>query len=401
MPVVTLTPKFVRASVCTEGRKIDFFDSRQRGLMLEVRETGGKTFYLRYTDERSRERHIKIGPADIIRLRDAREKARTLLAQTILGKNPQEERATRRRIPRYSDFIAERYLPFIKTYKRSWTTDETMLRQHVLPAFSGLHVDEISAEHVSSLVSGMQAAGYASGTVNRAIIITRYSLRLAAKWQVIPEGQNPTRHFRCAADVQRQRFLDLSEVERLIGAINQDCNRLAAPAILLLLLTGARRNEILWAKWEFIDYRAKTLLVPLSKSGKPRQIVLSDDALSIIGKIGRTDNPYLFPLPETGAPPKSLFFPWERMRKRAGLENVRLHDLRHTYASLLVNDGISLFVVQNLLGHANCRATQRYSHLNAETLAHAAGLVASSIRRRTGNLLDNVIPGGPVNDQDS
>ena len=142
---------------------------------------------------------------------------------------------------------------------------------------------------------------------------------------------------------------------------------------MLLLLTGGRRNEITQAKWEYINWERRTLLVPLSKSGKPRAIALNAQALALLRAIPRlNDNPYIFPSPVNGKPSASLFFPWDRIRKRAGLKDVRLHDLRHSYASFLVNQGISLYVVQGLLGHAHSRTTQRYAHLAHETLLDAA-----------------------------
>ena len=101
--------------------------------MLEVRASGGKTYYQRYTDERGRERQFKIGPADVLTLRQAKRKAPQIKAQAILGSDPQKERQERRSIPTLSVFIEERYLPFVQTYKRSWQTDEIVLRVHVLP----------------------------------------------------------------------------------------------------------------------------------------------------------------------------------------------------------------------------------------------------------------------------
>jgi integrase len=122
--------------------------------------------------------------------------------------------------------------------------------------------------------------------------------------------------------------------------------------------------------------------VPLSKSGKPRHIALNAQALALLRAIPRADNnPYIFPSPLNGRPSPSLFFPWDRIRQRAGLLDVRLHDLRHSYASFLVNQGISLYVVQGLLGHAHARTTQRYAHLAHETLLHAA--------ERVGDVIDN------------
>jgi integrase len=148
---------------------------------------------------------------------------------------------------------------------------------------------------------------------------------------------------------------------------------------MLLLLTGGRRNEITQAKWEYVNWERRTLLVPLSKSGKPRAIALNGPALALLRAIPRSDNPYIFPSPVNGKPSASLFFPWDRIRKRAGLADVRLHDLRHSYASFLVNQGISLYVVQGLLGHAHSRTTQRYAHLAHETLLDAAERVGDVV----------------------
>ena len=122
-----------------------------------------------------------------------------------------------------------------------------------------------------------------------------------------------------------------------------------------MLLTGARRNEITHAKWEHLDWEKRTLLVPLSKSGKPRSIALNAAAMDLLRSIRPGHgNPYIFPSPVTGQPSPSLHFPWQRIRVRAGLPDLRLHDLRHSFASFLVNRGISLYVVQGLLGPRPC-----------------------------------------------
>lgn len=381
MPRVPLSPAFVRSAVCPEGmRKIDFFDCEQRGFMLEVRCSGGKTYYQRYTDDRGRERQFKIGPADVLSLAAARRKARTTAAEALIGTDPQERRAELRRIPTLAELVQDRYLPHVKSYKRSWCTDETVLRVHVLPTLGSQYVDLVRAEPIAALVERMRQQGYATGTTNRVVIVLRHVFNLARKWRVPGVTENPTAGINLAPDVNRERFLSLEEAQRLIASIEQDENEVAAKAILLLLLTGGRRNEITYARWEYVDWNKKTLLVPLSKSGKPRSIALNAVAIELLNSIRRdSTSAYVFPSPVTGKPSPSLYFPWQRIRTRAGLPDLRLHDLRHSFASFLVNKGVSLYVVQGLLGHAHTRYTQRYAHLTPDTLREAAEAVGDVI----------------------
>ena len=377
MPVVDLNSTFVRNAICPQGqKKIDYFDSQQKGFLVEVRYSGRKTYYQRYRDERGRERQFKIGRAEMLTTDQARRKGRSIFARALLGENPQQRRQELREIPTLAAFARDRYLPFVATYKRSWKTDETVLRLHVLPALGRMPLDEITADDVVGLVARMLQDGYAAGTSNRAIVILRYLYNLVLKWKVPGIAANPTAGIEMGSEVQRNRFLTREEAQALVAAISVDQNETAANAILLLLLTGARRNEITQARWEHVLWNERKLFVPLSKSGKPRWIALSSAAIDLLTSLPRSDgNPFTFPSPVTGRPSPSLWFPWRRIRERAGLSDVRLHDLRHSFASFLVNEGVSLYVVQALLGHANARTTQRYAHLVADTLAQATCIV--------------------------
>ena len=381
MPKAALTRSFVERATCNPGRaKVDYFDSDQRGFMLEVRQSGGKTFYQRYTDERGRERQYKIGPADAITLDQARKKARVVLAQAVLGDDPQARRRELREIPTLAELVRDRYLPHVQAYKRSWKTDEAVFRVHILPVLGARHLDEITGDAVADLMQRMRDKGYASGTINRVLIIIRFIFNLARKWKIPGVKENPTFGLNTAPDVQRDRFLSPEETQRLIASINIDENRSAAQTIMLLLLTGARRNEVSHAKWDYVDWERRTLLVPISKTGRPRVIALNGRAMALLRAIPKLDdNPYIFPSPITGRPCPSLHFPWTRIKDRAGLDGVRLHDLRHSFASFLVNEGVSLYVVQGLLGHTQPRTTQRYAHLAQHTLNNAAEVVAQVI----------------------
>jgi integrase len=375
MPITKLTPSFVRTLSCSAG-KVDFFDVTLKGFMLEVRASGGKTYYQRYTDERGRERQFKIGPADVLTLQQARHKAKQIKAEAILGGDPQQDRQVRRSIPTLRCFVDERYLPFVKSYKRSWKTDETVLRVHILPELGRYFLDEIQPAFIIELTNKMCREEYASGTVGRIIVILRYIFNLAIKWKVIPPGTNATSGIPVPPDVQRSRYLSQEEAGRLLASIRADENQIAAKAIMLLFLTGARRNEVTQAEWSCVDWLKDTLLVRVSKNGQARHIQLNRPAIELLKSLPKTEgNPYIFPAPTTGRPMPHLFFPWDRIRKRAGLNDLRLHDLRHSFASFLVNKRKGLYVVQMLLGHKNYRTTQRYAHLSRETLVDGAEAV--------------------------
>ena len=223
MPVVRLSATFIQRVCCQEGQtKATYFDAETRGFLLEVRSSGRKTFYTKYTDERGRERQFKIGPAEVLTLKQAKQKAKEIKARALLGASPQDERQKRRSIPTLKQFVNTQYLPFVKSYKRSWRTDETVLRRHILPRLGGLCLDEIRPAAIVAILAVLRDNGYAPGTIGRIIILLRYIFNLARKWGTVKDLDNPAASIPVPPDVQRTRYLDRNEIGRLIAALAQD-----------------------------------------------------------------------------------------------------------------------------------------------------------------------------------
>ena len=172
----------------------------------------------------------------------------------------------------------------------------------------------------------------------------------------------------------RERYLSEDEARRLLEVLKEEKDQQTAHVIRLLLFTGARKSEILAARWESVDLVRRILTVPLSKSGKARHIPLSDAALQVLADLPRRSE-WLFPSPRTAGHITSVFTVWDRVRTEAGLKDVRLHDLRHSFASFLVNDGCTLYEVQKILGHHDPKVTTRYAHLAQDSLLRAANTV--------------------------
>ena len=382
MPIVTLDAAAVRAAVCPADKaKCDFYDTAIQGLVLEVRKSGGKTYWIRFRDKHGRQRQRRIGDANAITFDQARTAAQTLRARITLGEDPAEERRTLRTTPTLAAFAAERYMPFVKGYKRSWESDDSYLRNHLLPQFGDRHLDEITQQEVIAFHHARRAAGYAPGTCNRVVILLRYMMNLARKWGLPGAEKNPASGVPLFEENnKRERFLTSEEARRLFAALEDSDNPQLRHVIPLLLLTGCRKRELLDSKWEHFDLERRVWRIPLSKSGRARHVPLSEGALRVLARLPRWDDcPFVVPNPKSRRPYRSFFYAWDTARKQAGLADVRIHDLRHSHASFLVNAGRSLYEVQKILGHTQLKTTQRYAHLSQATLLEAADAAADAV----------------------
>ena len=220
----------------------------------------------------------------------------------------------------------------------------------------------------------MLAEGLAPATCNHHIKLLRYSLNLAIEWGLL-ETNAAARVAMLHEDNNVEHYLDDVELERLLEVLRSDENRTVCRIALFLLSTGCRLNEVLSARWDDIDVENRVFKIRAgnTKSKKIRSIPLNDSALDVLASLDtRGEFEHLFINRRTGKPYVNITKVWHRLRKKAGLPHLRLHDLRHQFASFLVNDGRTLYEVQQILGHSTPKVTMRYAHLSSKTLQDAA-----------------------------
>jgi len=376
-----------------EGVRQSISDGQIRGLQLERLQPGKGKWRLRYRNAKGRRACFTIGDAPTLSLAEARELVNELRRKIAMGRDPSEEKSINRETPTFGEFIEQMYVPYIKTYKRSWQTDISLLKNHLLPRFAKRFMDDIRREDIVKLHFDRRASGAAPSTSNRLLIIMRYIFNLSIKWETAGVKTNP-----CAGvplmeeNNKRERYLHHDEARRLYESVCKSQNQMLKFIVPMLILTGCRKREVLDARWQDFDIERRIWRIPIAKSGKARHIPLSDGALMILRSVPHMPAcPYPFANPKTGKPFCSIFMGWDHARKQAGLPDVRIHDLRHSFASLLINSGRSLYEVQKLLGHTQVKTTQRYAHLSPETLLDASNAATRAVGSMLGvssNLMD-------------
>lgn len=381
MPKVLLTDLYISEVSCpTDKSHLEVFDSELRGFYVDVLASGRKSFRLRYRYEKKL-RVVTLGDARILKAEEARLLVINLLRQAKQGVDPQAP-AINEAGPLLKDFFTDKYLPYVKSYKRSWDTDESMIRNHLVPKLGNLHMGRISPPDIAVFVEKMKAEEYASGTCNRALVLLRYGFALALRWKVPGIDSNPVKEIKNIKDDNKiERYLTEVQTKALLDAVRQSESEMLQYIVLFLIYTGARKREVLDARWRDIDWAQRSWRIPKTKSGKVRHIPLSTGAMKVLDHLrlrireGFLDEQPIFANPKTGEPFVSFFYSWNNARIRAGLPEFRIHDLRHSFASYLVNAGRSLYEVQELLGHADIKTTSRYAHLSRERLVAAVEVV--------------------------
>lgn len=374
--------------------RITVSDKACPGLSIELRSPGGASWRMRYSYEKIQQ-CITLGDANVISLDEARHLALTIKEQLRLGKDPVLVLKATRQVncPTFAEFITNHYLPYISSYKRCISADETLLNNHLLPSFGKQRLDQITRYEVVEFLQSKILAGYKPGYCNRFLVLLGFCFNLAIKWEVPKVKDNPVKGVALLKNKNKtERFLRADETQKLLKALSDSHNPLLKYFVPLALLTGARKRELLDARWQDFDFQAKTWRISMTKSGRPLLLPLSNEACQLLLDL-RNQLPtllqkpdlagvqWVFPNPKTNQPYVSIFNAWNTARVKAGLDGLRIHDLRHSFASALVNQGIPIYDVQKLLGHQSVKTTERYSHLSPDRLRQSASVASHFYRQ--------------------
>ena len=354
-------------------REYTVWDTTVRGLGVRVRTTGGKSWVHLLRSE-SGSRRVSFGPVETASVAEAR---RACLARQA-APEPEGRAARKDAVPLLRDFVAgewrkanyDRYKPSTRKGVRS------LLNTRVLPAFGSKRLDRIAPTEVRRWFDDFSRT--APGNANHGLALLRQILNFAGACGHI--DTNPAR------DIQRNRrpvltrFLSREEVDRLHRVLERQTGRgqrQQADIVRLLLLTGCRRGEILQLRWS--EVHDERLILQASKTGR-RTVPLNTQARAVLERQPRGTSPFVFPSPRDPSRPLSRNLAlWCRVRREAGIEDVRLHDLRHTVASHAVMNGVPVPVVARLLGHSDVHTTLRYAHLGDREIERAAETVGQAI----------------------
>ena len=369
-------PKLTKRSVESfEVREASYFewDTEIKGFGCRIMPSGTKTYQVQYR-KGGRTRRASIGRHGNITADQARNRAKEIMGELSKGANPVEEIAQHRRSPNVSA-LCERFFEEHAIERCKPTTQGEYRRAidlFINPAIGSFKIVDVERKDIAELHHRFRHKPYQA---NRTLGVLSKMFNLAEVWGLRPDGSNPCRHVPKYKEKKRERFLSQNELQRLGQALSDSRAEgtetiHVIAAFRLLLLTGCRLGEIQTLRWDYITDSGMEL--PDTKTGA-RRIPLPQAARAVLSALPReAGNPYVIAGSVAGKYATDLQKPWRRIRKRAGLEDVRIHDLRHTYASNAVSSGMPIQMVGRLLGHSQIQTTMRYAHLADDPVRRAA-----------------------------
>jgi len=373
---ISLTQTSV-AKLPITGKDYRVFDTKVPMMNVRVSKKGVKTFYFCYRDQTRRQKWYRIGRADSITVEQARIIARRVQAEVDQGADPLAERHSSRTEPLMSDlwdaYLTQHAMPMKKP--SSVREDERLWRLHIAPAFANEPVRSLSLAAIRKLHADMRSTPGAANRM-RALLSKMFSFAIDNEWR----ASNPCSGVKRYPENRKERFLSQLEASRLWDVLENDHDQCAATIIMLLLLTGARRGEVLSMEWSDLNLLHAAPSWTLRRGeqkgerGRRSDFVrpLGVEAVHILNRWRHRQVvpslQWVFPSDRKADAHRSeLKFAWNRIRNAANIEDVRIHDLRHSYASFAINAGEPLESIGATLGHKDLRTTQRYAHLIDET----------------------------------
>lgn len=358
------------------------WDDELKGFGLRVWPSGRKIYIVKCRIK-GRQRRITIGPHGPVTPEQARVRAFEILSEAKAGRDPAKEADRERKAPTMKalgerflkEHVAVRCKPSTQAeYKRS-------VELFINPRIGTRKATDIERKDIAEFHHDLRHIPYQA---NRTLGVLSKMFNLAEVWGIRPDGSNPCRHVKKYPEQKRERFLSRDELAKLgevLREVEQSGTELPSPvnAIRLLMLTGCRLGEILTLKWEYVDLTAREFRLPDSKTGA-KIVHFGKTAAKVLKGIPKVPgNPYVITGRKEGEGLKELQHAWRRIRAMAGLSDVRIHDLRHSYASGALALGEGLPMIGKLLGHTQVQTTARYAHLANDPVKAAATRVSDTI----------------------
>ena len=378
-----ITKRSVDALVAHERERV-VWDDDIKGFGVRVHPTGRKAYIVK-TRYRGRVIKMTIGTHGAVTPSYARVRAAEIITDARAGKDPAGRKTDAPTMRALGRRFLDEYVPAhckpstAEEYRRS-------VKLFIDPRIGSRRVPDIQRSDIAALHHGLRDTPYQA---NRTLGVLSKMFNLAELWDIRPDGSNPCRHVKRFREENRERFLSDAEYQRLGTALKEieaDGSETspAIAAVRLLMLTGCRLSEIQKLRWEHVDLEAGELRLPDTKTGA-KVVYLGDPAIAVLRGIDRRDsNPWAISGRKPGRHLTDLQHPWRRIRARAGLDDVRIHDLRHSFASggLLVGEGLPM--IGKLLGHTQVQTTARYAHLANDPVKSAANRIAIRIAEVAG-----------------
>jgi integrase len=381
-----------RAVDAAKARSADSYlwDEELAGFGLKVTPAARKVYLVQYRlgGRKGRTRRVTIGQHGELTPTAARSEAKRLLGEIAAGRDPASER-DKAKADKSLDVVLDQFMAeHVKPKLKPATVEEyqRLVRLYVKPRFKNRAIGELKRPDIARLHHELSDKPYQA---NRVLAFLSVLFNWAEKHGLRPDGSNPCRHVGKYREGRRERFLSQVELGRLGDALREaeqdkSCSPWVVAAIRLLALTGARRNEILTLQWEHVSEEHGCLMLPDSKTGR-KAVRLSPPALALLQTIPRLEgNPHVICGERAGRHLVNIEKPWRRIRAAAKLDDVRLHDLRHSFASVAASGGQSLIVIGKMLGHSKAATTARYAHLTDDPVRAASDAVGRHIAAAMG-----------------